>query len=95
MEIEHYMKQIKLILNEGKTAIMVFKKEKSLTFNSKEFKTHSMKSTDECRYLSVILDKDLTFKKQLYNVNSKMASAIRSICFVRNQIPLNARINLF
>ena len=54
-----------------------------------------MKPIDECRYLGVILDKELTYQKQLNNVISKMALAIRSIYLVRNQIPLKARINLF
>ena len=51
METEQYMKQNKLTLNEGKTEIMVFKNEKLLTLNSVEFKSHSLKPTDECRYL--------------------------------------------
>ena len=56
---------------------------------------NSLKPTDEVRYLGVILDKELTYQKQLNNVISKMALAIRSIYLVRNQITLKARINLF
>ena len=88
------MKQNRLILKEGKTEIMVFKNEKLTTVNCVEFKNHSLKPIDECRYLGVILDKELTYQKQLNNVISKIALAIRSIDLVRNQIPLNARINL-
>ena len=95
METEQYMKQNKLTLNEGKTEIMVFKNEKLPTVNCVEFNSHSLKPTDEVRYLGVILDKELTYQKQLNNVISKMALAIRSIYLVRNQIPLKARINLF
>ena len=89
------MKQNNLTLNEGKEEIMVFKNEKLPTVNCIEFKSHSLKSTDECRYLGVILDKEVTYQKQLNNVISKMALAITSIYLVRNQIPLKARINLF
>ena len=74
---------------------MVFKNEKLPTVNCVEFKCHSLKPIDECGYLGVILDKDLTYQKQLNNVISKIALAIRSIYLVRNQIPLKARINLF
>ena len=95
METEQYMKQNKLTLNEGKTEIMVFKNEKLPTVNCVEFKSHSLKPIDECRYIGAILDKDLTYQKQLNNVISKMALAIRSIYLVRNQIPSKARINLF
>ena len=65
METEQYVKQNKLTLSEGKTEIMVFKKEKSPTVNCLEFKSHSLKTIDECRYLGVILDKELTFKNNL------------------------------
>ena len=95
METEQYMEQNKLTPNEGKTELMVFKNEKLSTVNCVEFKSHSLKPIDECRYLGVILDKELTCQKQLNNVISKMALAIGSIYLVRNQIPLKARINLF
>ena len=94
METEQYMKQNKLTLNEGKTEKIVFKNEKLPTVNCVEFNSHSLKPTDEVGYLGVILDKELTYQKQLKNVISKMALAIRSIYLVRNQIPLKARINL-
>ena len=95
METEQYMKQNKLTLNEGKTEIMVFKNEKLPTVNCIELKSHSLKPIDESRYLGVVLDKELSYQKQLNNVISKMASAIRSIYLLRNQMPLRARINLF
>ena len=95
METEQYMKQSKLTLNEGKTEIMVFKIQKLPTVNCVEFKSHSLKPIDECRYLGVILDKELTHQKQINNVIIKMAVAIGSIYLIRNQIPLKARINLF
>ena len=89
------MKQNKLTLNEGKREIMVFKSEKLPTVNCVEFNSHSLKPTDECRYLGVILEKELTYQRHFNNVISKMALAIRSIYLLRNQIPLKARINLF
>ena len=95
METEQNMKQNKLTLNEGKSEIMVFKNEKLPTVNCVEYKSHSLKPTDECRYLGVTLDKQLTYQKQLENLISKIAIAIRSIYLVRNQIPLKARIILF
>ena len=67
------MNQIKLTLNEGKTGKMVFKNEKLSNVNCVEFKSHSLKPIDESRYLGVILDKELTYQKQLKDVISKMA----------------------
>ena len=65
METEQYMQQNKLTLNEGKTEIMVFKKEKLPTVNCVEFNSHSLKPTDEVRYLGVTLDKKLTYQNNL------------------------------
>ena len=73
METEQYMKQNKSVLNEGKTEILVFKNEKLPTVKCVEFKILSLKPTDEFRYIGVILDKELTFQKQLNNVIRKMA----------------------
>ena len=67
------MKQNKSVLNEGKTEIKVFKNEKLPTVKCVEFKSHSLKPTDECRYLGLILDKEMTFQKQLNKVIRKMA----------------------
>ena len=58
METEKYIKQNKLTLNEEKTEIMFFKIEKSPTVHCIEFKSHSLKPTEECRCLGVILDKE-------------------------------------
>ena len=63
METEQYIKQKKLTLTEGKTEIMIFKNKKSPTFNCVENKTHSLKPTDEWRYLGAIPDKELTYQK--------------------------------
>ena len=59
-ETEQYMKQNNLTLDEGKTEVMVFKNEKFPTVNCVEFNSHSLKPTDEVRYLGVVLDKELT-----------------------------------
>ena len=89
MNTEQNMKKNTLTLNGGKTEITVCKNEKSPTVKSR-----SLNPTDECGYLAVVLDKELTYQKQFIAVISKMALAIRSIYLVRNQIPLKARINL-
>ena len=95
MKTELYMKQNKLIPNERKTEITIFKNGKLLTVNCVEFKRHSLKPTHECRVLGNILDEEMTYQKQLKIVISKMTLAIRSIYLVRNQTPLETRKNLF
>ena len=63
MQTEQYMKQNKLTLINGKSEIVVLKNEKLPIVNCVDFKSHSLKPTDECRYLGVILDKELTYQK--------------------------------
>ena len=95
MQAEQYMIQNRLTLNDGKTGIRVFKNEMLPTVKCVEFKSHALKPIDECRYLGVILDKELTYKKQLNNMISNLGLAVRSIYLVRNQLPLKARIDHF
>ena len=75
MQTEQYMKR--------KTDIMVFKIEKSATVNCVEL--NSLKPTDECRYLGVIVDKELTYQKPPKYLINQMVLAIRSIYLLRNQ----------
>ena len=75
MEIEQYMKQ-KNKLWRGKTEHGC---QKLTTASCFELKSHLLKPTDESRYLDDILDKELTYQKQLSNMIRKMAIAMRSI----------------
>ena len=92
---DQYMKQNRLTLNEKKTELMVFRNEKLPIIETVDFKGHRLEASEKCRYLGVIIDRELTYQNQLNKVISKMASAIRSLYLVRYQVPLKIRINLF
>ena len=92
---DQYMKQNRLTLNEKKTELMVFRNEKLPIIETVDFKGHRLEASEKCRYLGVIIDRELTYRNQLNKVISKMASAIRSLYLVRYQVPLKTRINLF
>ena len=92
---DQYMKQNRLTLNEKKTELMVFRNEKLSIIETVDFKGHRLEASEKCRYLGVIIDRELTYQNQLNKVISKMASAIRSLYLVRYQVPLKTRINLF
>ena len=92
---DQYMKQNRLTLNEKKTELMVFRNEKLPIIETVDFKGHRLEASEKCRYLGVIIDRELTYQNQLNKVISKMASAIRSLYLVRYQVPLKTRINLF
>ena len=59
------------------------------------FKGEVIKPAQVRRYLVVQIDSNLTFENYLNSVLSKMANVIRSLCLVRNQIPLKVRIDVF
>ena len=92
---DQYMKQNRLTLNEKKTELMVFRNEKLPIIETVDFKGHRLEASEKCRYLGVIIDRELTYQNQLNKVISKMASAIRSLYLVRYQVPLKTRLNLF
>ena len=92
---DQYMKQNRLTLNEKKTELMVFRNEKLPIIETVDFKGHRLEASEKCRYLGVIIDRELTNQNQLNKVISKMASAIRSLYLVRYQVPLKTRLNLF
>ena len=92
---DQYMKQNRLTLNEKKTELMVLRNEKLPIIETVDFKGHRLEASEKCRYLGVIIDRELTYQNQQNKVISKMASAIRSLYLVRYQVPLKTRINLF
>ena len=59
------------------------------------FEGEVIKPAHACHYLGVQIDSNLTFEYHLNSVLSKMANAIHSLYFVRNQIPLKVRIDVF
>ena len=72
---------------------MVFSNEKLPIIETVDFKGNRLEPSDTCRYLGVIIDRELTCQKQLNKVISKMASSIRSLYLIRDQVPLKMRIN--
>ena len=83
--IDQYMKQSRLTLNEEKTELMVFMNEKLPIIETVDFKGHRLEASEKCRYLGVIIDRELTYQNQLDKVISKVASAISSLYLVRYQ----------
>ena len=81
------MKQNSLTLNEEQTELMLFRNEKLPIIETVDFKGHPLEASEKCRYLGVVIDRELTYQNQLKKVISKMASAIRSIILVRYKVP--------
>ena len=81
-------------MNTGKTELLCVSKEHE-NFDPIVFRGQEIKPQSHCRYLGIIIDSKLNFHVQLSRVLSNMATAIRSIYFLRYQLPLEARLMLF
>ena len=92
---DQYMRQNQLTLNRDKTEIIIFKNDNNSHITEILYDSNKIKIKDCCRYLGIMIDRNLQFHAQLNKMLAKMATAIRSIYLVRHQIPLKARIILF
>ena len=94
LKTDSYLKKNQLTLNADKTELLYFSTrdelEPKITFNG-----NLIKSAESCRYLGIHLDSNLTFEAHLNVVLKKIADAIRSLCLVRNHIPLEVRLQVF
>ena len=57
---DQYMKQNRLTLNEETTDLMVIWTEKLPINETVDFKGHRLEASEKCRYLGVIIDRELT-----------------------------------
>ena len=90
---EEYVEMNKLTLNTNKTEFTFFSRDKS-DFRSIFYKNEVLTAQNNCRYLAIQIDRNLSFEEQLNKTFKKMAHAIRSKYLIRHQVPLNARILL-
>ena len=60
---------------------MVFRNEKLPIIETVDFKGHRLEASEKCRYLGVIIDRELTYKNQLNKVISKNGFSNQIIIF--------------
>ena len=78
---DQYMQQNSLTLNEEKTKSMVSRNEKLPIIETFDFKRHRLETSEKCRYLGVIIDRELTLQNQLNKVISKNGFSNQIIIF--------------
>ena len=81
-------------MNTGKIELLCVSKENE-NFHPLVFRGQEIKPQNHCRYLGTKIDSKLNFQVQLKKVLSNTATEIRSISFIRYQLPLKARLMLF
>ena len=89
------VKAHKLQINVQKSKYIVFE-----TTTSKEphepinIDGHIIQNKKEIKYLGVILDSNLTFQKQVNSITQKMATGIKTIYSIRNQLRTHTTITI-
>ena len=93
-QIDKYLPENQLTLDADKTEMLFFTNHTNLCPEF-SFRGENIKPAHACRYLGTQIDSNLIFKNLLNSVLSKMANPMWSLFLVRNQIPLNVRIDVF
>ena len=96
--IDQYMAANKLIINKGKTSYLMLKPKgaKKFTLTEKlKIGNEEIKQVSEARYLGVILDEKLNFKKQYESVKNKLESTVRALICTRNLLNYRAKFQLY
>ena len=90
---DKYLTENQLTLNADETEMLFFT-NRIISDPEFSFKSKVIKPALACCYLGVQIDSNLNFENHLNSVLSKMANANRSSYLVRNQIPLEVRIDV-
>ena len=86
-EIDQYMAANKLIVNKAKTSYLLLKPKgaKTKVINEKlKMGNAEIKQVNDARYLGVILDDNLNFKKQYETVENKLENTVQALIYTRN-----------
>ena len=76
---DRYMRQNQLTLNRDKTEIDIFKNDNNSHIREILYDKNLIKIKDCCRYLGIMIDRNLQFHAQLNKMLAKMPTSVRSI----------------
>ena len=97
-EIDQYMAANKLIVNKAKTSYLLLKPKgaKTKVINEKlKMGNAEIKQVNDARYLGVILDDNLNFKKQYETVKNKLENTVKALICTRNLLNFRAKFQLY
>ena len=87
-----------LIVNENKSSFILMKPKgvKSVNVTEKlRMENTEIKRVTEARYLGVILDEKLNFKKQYESVVKKLENTVKALICTRNSLNFKAKYQLY
>ena len=97
-KINQYMTANKLLVNESKSAYILFKPKgkkapenlEKITINETE-----IKRVPNARYLGIIIDEKMSFKEQFNKLNIKLKETVNALIAIRESLNYRAKIQLY
>ena len=96
--ISQYMTANQLIINKSKTSYLMLKPKGSKKFTLTEklkIGNTEIKQVSDARYLGVILDENLNFKRQYEAVKNKLENTVKALICTRNILNCRAKFQLY
>ena len=96
--ISQYMTANQLIINKSKTSYLMLKPKGSKKFTLTEklkIGNEEIKQVSDARYLGVILDENLNFKRQYEAVKNKLENTVKALICTRNILNYRAKFQLY
>ena len=97
-KINQYMIANKLLVNESKSAFMLFKpkgKKEPANLSQMIIKETEIKRVSHARYLGIIIDDKMNFKEQFIKLNKKLKETVNALIAVRLSLNYRAKIQLY
>ena len=86
----------KLTINAGKTELIKFSNSKNEMLNFEiTFSGTRVNLVEDCKFLGVTLDSDLTFSKHIKSITAKLSRSCGVLYKLKNLLPQQARMNYY
>ena len=96
--INQFMTANKLLVNETKSAFILFKpkgKKEPDNLEKLIIKETEIKRVPNARYLGITIDEKMSFKEQFNNLNKKLKETVNALIAVRETLNYRAKIQLY
>lgn len=96
LPVSEYYETNRLVLNVGKSKVMFFGRRSNREFNDEIVINGSVLERVTCyKYLGLMLDSDLSFKRHIDLVAARISSIVGMIFRIRGFVPRHVLINLY
>ena len=95
INVHFWLVQNRIKINYDKTKFIIFNYRKSINISSLDFSGHQIERTDSIKFLGMIIDEKLSFKKHINLISSKTSKTIGLFYRLNKIFPLNILKTLY